>query len=62
MANGTILVGTCNWSDHTDFYPPGLKSTDRLPFYARYFPIVEIDSTFYHMQPVRNFERWATVT
>jgi uncharacterized protein YecE (DUF72 family) len=62
MPEGTVLVGTCNWSDHTDFYPPGMKPTDRLPFYARYFPIVEIDSTFYHLQPARNFERWAMVT
>jgi len=62
MTTNVILVGTCNWSDHTDFYPPGMKPTDRLPFYSRYFPIVEVDSTFYHMQPARNFERWAKVT
>ena len=57
-----ILVGTCNWSDHTDFYPPGMKPTDRLAFYARCFPLVEVDSTYYHLQPARNFERWATNT
>jgi len=46
-----ILVGTCNWADHEDFYPEelerGRRQRDKLSFYARYFPIVEIDTTFY---------------
>jgi len=58
----TILVGTCNWSDHLGFYPSGVKATDRLAYYARFFPIVEVDSTFYHLQSERNFARWAEAT
>jgi uncharacterized protein YecE (DUF72 family) len=46
-----ILVGTCNWADHESFYPEelerGRRQRDKLSFYARYFPIVEIDTTFY---------------
>jgi len=46
-----ILVGTCNWADHENFYPDelerGKRQRDKLSFYARYFPIVEIDTTFY---------------
>ncbi len=45
-----ILVGTCNWVDHEDFYPDelrGRRQRERLAFYARYFPLVEIDSSFY---------------
>ncbi len=57
-----IYVGTCSWSEHTDFYPPGLPSNQQLSFYARHFPIVEIDSTFYTMMPPRNFELWARRT
>lgn len=57
-----ILVGTCNWADHTDFYPPKLKPTDRLSYYARHFPVVEVDSTYYGLQPARNFARWAERT
>lgn len=57
-----IYVGTCSWSDHTDFYPPGLPSNQQLSFYAQHFPIVEIDSTFYAMMPRRNFELWAQRT
>jgi uncharacterized protein YecE (DUF72 family) len=46
-----ILVGTCNWADHKDFYPPeldkGARQRDKLTYYARFFPVVEIDTTFY---------------
>lgn len=59
---GNILVGTCNWSDHLGFYPAGVKPADRLAYYARFFPIVEVDSTFYHLQSERNFAKWAEVT
>ena len=57
-----ILVGTCNWSDHRGFYPSGVKPPDRLAYYARFFPIVEVDSTFYHLQSERNFAKWAAAT
>ena len=58
----TVLVGTCNWSDHRGFYPAGVKPADRLAYYARFFPIVEVDSTFYHLQSERNFAKWADAT
>ena len=57
-----ILVGCCNWTDHPDFYPTHLRPPDRLVYYARYFPLVEVDSTFYHLQSWSTFERWAYVT
>lgn len=59
---GLIRVGTCAWNDHEHFYPPGLKAGDRLAYYARHFNLVEVDSTYYHLQPRRNFEKWARVT
>lgn len=46
-----MLIGTCNWADHKPFYPDGLEhgraQRDKLAFYARYFPVVEIDTSFY---------------
>lgn len=48
-----VLVGTCSWTDRTliesdAFYPSRrLSAEDRLAFYARRFPIVEVDSTYY---------------
>src|SRR5579885_3094773 len=58
----TVLVGTCNWADFTEWYPKGVKANERLRYYAQHFPVVEIDSTFYHLMPRRNFEGWATKT
>ncbi len=57
-----IRVGTCSWSDHTGFYPEGLKSTEQITYYAQRFPIVEINSTFYRPMPERNFQAWARRT
>src|SRR5438128_7090455 len=57
-----ILVGTCNWSDFKNFYPRGIKPNERLGYYARYFSLVEVDSTFYRLMPARNFELWAERT
>lgn len=63
---GRILVGTCNWADHTAFYPSAYESAKnrsrKIEYYARHFPIVEIDSTFYTLQPQRNFEQWSART
>jgi uncharacterized protein YecE (DUF72 family) len=59
---GRILVGTCNWSDHQHFYPPGLPPGERLAYYARFFPLVEVDSTYYGIPPPRRTAAWAEVT
>jgi uncharacterized protein YecE (DUF72 family) len=57
-----ILVGTCNWADHEHFYPAelekGQRQRDKLTFYARYFPIVEIDTTFYGIPKPQVVEGW----
>ena len=57
-----ILVGTCNWADHTEFYPRGIKANEKISYYARFFPIVEVDSTFYHPASERNSALWAERT
>ncbi len=61
-----IRVGTASWTDHEPFYPAeydkaSMKS-QRIAYYARYFSLVEVDSTFYHLQPTRNFQMWAERT
>ncbi|GAC1335229.1 MAG: DUF72 domain-containing protein [Candidatus Dormibacteria bacterium] len=62
MRAGRILVGTCNWADHRHFYPPGTAAADRLAYYARFFPIVEVDTTFYGIPAPSTGERWAEST
>lgn len=57
-----IRCGTCAWSDHQRFYPPGLRPNRYLAYYAQHFPLVEVDSSFYHIPPPRHFERWAAAT
>ena len=49
-----IRVGTASWTDHESFYPAeyakaSMKS-QRISYYARYFSLVEVDSTFYTLQ------------
>ncbi len=47
-----VLIGTSGWSyDHWRgiFYPPELAREGWLAFYARVFPTVEINSSFYRL-------------
>jgi uncharacterized protein YecE (DUF72 family) len=49
---GKILVGTASWTDRTliesGWYPPEARTAEqRLRYYARQFPLVEVDSTYY---------------
>jgi uncharacterized protein YecE (DUF72 family) len=49
---GRVLVGTSGWSyAHWRglFYPPSLEREEWLAFYARAFPTVEINSSFYRL-------------
>lgn len=66
MTAATIRVGTASWTDHDPFYPPeynkAAMKSQRISYYARYFSMVEVDSTFYSMQPARNFQLWADRT
>jgi uncharacterized protein YecE (DUF72 family) len=62
VATGGLLVGTCNWSDHRHFYPPGLPAAERLEYYSRFFPLVEIDTTFYGIARPAVAERWVEST
>ncbi len=61
-----IRIGTASWTDHEPFYPPeydkARMKSQRIAFYARYFSMVEVDSTFYSLQPQRNFQLWAERT
>jgi uncharacterized protein YecE (DUF72 family) len=63
-----ILVGTASWTDKTligcgRFYPPTAKTAEeRLRFYARQFPMVEVDSSYYGMPTPQNAQLWAERT
>jgi uncharacterized protein YecE (DUF72 family) len=55
-----ILIGACGYSYDEwvgPVYPRGTKQADRLDLYARLFPTVEIDSTYYGMPKRANMAR-----
>jgi len=57
-----VLIGTSSWSDHQYFYPQDLPKNQQIVYYSQRFPVVEINSTYYHLMPRRNFELWAERT
>jgi uncharacterized protein YecE (DUF72 family) len=60
-----IRIGTCAWSFEEwsgPFFPPDLPQNRWLEWYARYFPSVEIDSTFYAAPAEEIARRWVEMT
>jgi uncharacterized protein YecE (DUF72 family) len=65
FAQQKIRLGTCAWSFDEwrgNFYPADLPPVRWLEFYSRYFPAVEVDSTFYHAPSEATVRRWAEST
>jgi uncharacterized protein YecE (DUF72 family) len=65
LAQQKIRLGACAWSFEEwrgNFYPADLPPARWLEFYARYFPAVEVDSTFYHTPSDATIRRWAENT
>jgi uncharacterized protein YecE (DUF72 family) len=64
---GDIRVGTASWTDKTliesGWYPPEANTPEkRLRYYARQFPLVEVDSSYYALPAERTAATWATRT
>jgi uncharacterized protein YecE (DUF72 family) len=60
-----IRIGALAWSFQEwrgSFYPSDLPESERLEFYSRYLPAVEIDSTFYGVPAENAVRRWVEVT
>ncbi|MEK5490336.1 DUF72 domain-containing protein [Paenibacillus sp. FSL R7-0297] len=56
-----IKIGLTGFGDHEELYGK-IKPADRLSAYSAYFSIVEIDSSFYAVQPVKNYVKWVNQT
>ena len=57
-----IYIGTSGWSyRHWKglFYPPKLKSTDWIIYYAQYFSVSEINASFYRLPTAQTVLNWA---
>jgi uncharacterized protein YecE (DUF72 family) len=64
---GKIEVGTASWTDKTllesGWYPPTADNPEkRLAYYARQFPLVEVDSTYYGPPNEQTTKLWAERT
>jgi uncharacterized protein YecE (DUF72 family) len=64
---GSIVVGTASWTDKTllesGWYPASADSPEkRLAYYARQFPVVEVDSTYYGPPAEQTTKLWAQRT
>lgn len=57
-----IRIGLTGWRDHDSLYDDKVRKQEILTAYASYFPVVEVDSSFYAIQPQRNFEKWLKET
>jgi uncharacterized protein YecE (DUF72 family) len=56
-----VRVGTCGWSYKEwagVFYPQGLRPGEYLVYLAQHYPVVEVDSTFYHSPARKVAEGW----
>lgn len=57
-----ISIGLTGWGDHSDLYPPKTSAGERLRIYARHFPVVEVDSSFYAILSPDIYQRWIDQT
>ena len=64
-SSAPVRVGTSGWSYpnwRELFYPRGLKPGDWLAFYARHFPTVELNASFYRPPTPAMVGRWSAAT
>jgi uncharacterized protein YecE (DUF72 family) len=64
---GQVRVGTASWTDRTliasGWYPPEADTPEkRLRYYARQFPLVEVDVTYYALPAEQTAALWAVRT
>ncbi|GFN32749.1 DUF72 domain-containing protein [Paenibacillus xylaniclasticus] len=57
-----ITIGLAGWGDQEKLYRTAEANRNKLAAYGRLFKTVEVDSSFYAVQPVRNMVKWAAET
>ncbi|PTF04332.1 DUF72 domain-containing protein [Staphylococcus devriesei] len=57
-----INIGLTGWGDHYSLYEDMERQSDKLKTYASHFPIVELDASYYAIQPERNIQKWIKET
>lgn len=57
-----INIGLTGWGDHDTLYEDLDRKSDKLKTYSSHFPIVELDASYYAIQPERNIKKWINET
>lgn len=57
-----INIGLTGWGNHDSLYEDLERQSDKLQTYASHFPIVELDASYYAIQPERNIMKWIKET
>lgn len=57
-----IQIGLAGWGDHDKLYAAPGAAKNKLAVYSSLFPAVEVDSTFYAVQPERTLSKWTNET
>jgi uncharacterized protein YecE (DUF72 family) len=57
-----IRVGLSGFGDHEELYGNGVRASERLKAYSAHFGVVELDNSFYAVQPVKNYLKWLRET
>lgn len=57
-----INIGLTGWGDHDSLYESLERQSDKLKTYAGHFPVVELDASYYAIQPERNILKWIKET
>ncbi|TDM41847.1 DUF72 domain-containing protein [Macrococcoides goetzii] len=57
-----IYIGLTGWGDHDLLYADLTNKNEKLYHYGAHFPIVELDATYYSVQPERNIQKWIKET
>ncbi|MGG1879192.1 DUF72 domain-containing protein [Paenibacillus cisolokensis] len=57
-----VHIGLSGWGDHDKLYDEGAKAGDRLGMYARHFPVVEMDNSFYAIPSPEQMGKWCDQT
>lgn len=62
VGNAEVRVGISSWNSLPGFYPARTRADDKLPWYARHFPIVEVNTSYYRPVPASTYEKWIALT
>ncbi|QHW38413.1 DUF72 domain-containing protein [Staphylococcus ursi] len=57
-----IEIGLTGWGDHDTLYEDLQRKSDKLKTYASHFPVVELDASYYAIQPEHNILKWIRET